>query len=76
VSDATTLPADLIHAGCDLRVALGRIVRRLRQGHAVSDLTLSEISVLSRLVTSDTAVRPVGGAAVSQAATASRAGVT
>ena len=35
--------------GCDLRVVLGRIVRRLRQAHAAGDLTLSEISVLSRL---------------------------
>jgi DNA-binding MarR family transcriptional regulator len=32
-----------------LRVVLGRIVRRLRQAHAAGDLTLSEISVLSRL---------------------------
>jgi DNA-binding MarR family transcriptional regulator len=32
-----------------LRVVLGRIVRRLRQGHTVGELTLSEISVLSRL---------------------------
>jgi DNA-binding MarR family transcriptional regulator len=41
--------SDLLRAGCDLRVALGRIVRRLRQGHAPGELTLSEISVLSRL---------------------------
>jgi DNA-binding MarR family transcriptional regulator len=39
----------LLRAGCDLRVALGRIVRRLRQSHAPGELTLSEISVLSRL---------------------------
>jgi DNA-binding MarR family transcriptional regulator len=32
-----------------LRVVLGRIVRRLRQGHTAGELTLSEISVLSRL---------------------------
>ena len=49
MSDAATLPADLVRAGCDLRVVLGRIVRRLRQGHAAGELTLSEISVLSRL---------------------------
>jgi DNA-binding MarR family transcriptional regulator len=49
MSDGATLPADLVRAGCDLRVVLGRIVRRLRQGHAAGDLTLSEISVLSRL---------------------------
>jgi DNA-binding MarR family transcriptional regulator len=34
---------------CDLRVALGRVVRRLRQGYVVGELTLSESSVLSRL---------------------------
>jgi DNA-binding MarR family transcriptional regulator len=49
MSDGTTLPADLVRAGCDLRIALGRIVRRLRQRHAAGDLTLSELSVLSRL---------------------------
>jgi DNA-binding MarR family transcriptional regulator len=36
-------------AGGDLRVALGRIVRRLRQSHQPGELTLSEVSVLSRL---------------------------
>jgi DNA-binding MarR family transcriptional regulator len=41
--------SDRLRAGCDLRVALGRLVRRLRQGHAPGELTLSEISVLSRL---------------------------
>ncbi len=30
-------------------MALGRIVRRLRQGHAAGEVTLSEVSVLSRL---------------------------
>jgi DNA-binding MarR family transcriptional regulator len=39
----------LLRAGCDLRVTLGRLVRRLRQAHAPGELTLSEISVLSRL---------------------------
>lgn len=43
------MSADLVRTGCDLRVALGRVVRRLRQGHAAGELTLSEISVLSRL---------------------------
>jgi DNA-binding MarR family transcriptional regulator len=33
----------------ELRVAVGRIARRLRQGHAVGELTLSEVSVLARL---------------------------
>lgn len=32
-----------------LKVAVGRVVRRLRQAHEVGDLTLSEMSVLSRL---------------------------
>ncbi len=36
-------------AATDLRVALGRIVRRLRQAHRPGELTLSEVSVLSRL---------------------------
>lgn len=33
----------------DLKVVIGRIARRLRQAHAAGDLTLSEVSVLSRL---------------------------
>jgi DNA-binding MarR family transcriptional regulator len=37
------------HVAGDLRVALGRIVRRLRQAHEPGELTLSEVSVLSRL---------------------------
>jgi DNA-binding MarR family transcriptional regulator len=49
VPDAHVSETDLLRAGCDLRVALGRLVRRLRQGHAPGELTLSEISVLSRL---------------------------
>lgn len=36
-------------AAAELRVALGRIVRRLRQAHEPGELTLSEVSVLSRL---------------------------
>jgi DNA-binding MarR family transcriptional regulator len=32
-----------------LRLAVARIARRLRQKHAVGELTLSEVSVLSRL---------------------------
>jgi len=32
-----------------LRIVLGRIVRRLRQGHEAGELSLSELSVLSRL---------------------------
>ena len=41
--------ADDERAAADLRVALGRIVRRLRQAHEPGELTLSELSVLSRL---------------------------
>lgn len=33
----------------DLRVALGRVVRRLRQAHEPGELTLSEVTALSRL---------------------------
>jgi DNA-binding MarR family transcriptional regulator len=36
-------------AASDLRVTLARIVRRLRQAHEPGELTLSEVSVLSRL---------------------------
>jgi DNA-binding MarR family transcriptional regulator len=39
----------LLQVGTDLRVALGRVVRRLRQGYVDGELTLSERSVLSRL---------------------------
>lgn len=41
--------AELLRAGRDLKVVLGRLVRRLRQGHEPGELTLAEISVLSRL---------------------------
>ncbi len=40
---------ELLRAGNDLKVAIGRLVRRLRQSHAPGELTLSELSVLSRL---------------------------
>ncbi|WP_026425221.1 MarR family winged helix-turn-helix transcriptional regulator [Actinokineospora inagensis] len=33
----------------ELKVAVGRIARRLRQAHAVGESTLSEVSVLARL---------------------------
>lgn len=39
-------PAEVAEA---LRLAVGRIARRMRQAHAVGDLTLSERSVLARL---------------------------
>jgi DNA-binding MarR family transcriptional regulator len=48
VSDELT-ESELARAGCDLKVAIGRLVRRMRQAHEPGDLTLSEISVLSRL---------------------------
>lgn len=41
-SDATRLASDL-------RLAVGRLTRRLRQAHAVGDLSLSGVSVLARL---------------------------
>jgi DNA-binding MarR family transcriptional regulator len=43
------VPPDIQSIGSDLHVALGRVVRRLRQGHVRGDLTMSESSVLSRL---------------------------
>ncbi|MEU0968366.1 MarR family transcriptional regulator [Streptomyces sp. NPDC005917] len=42
LSDATRLASDL-------RLAVGRVTRRLRQAHAVGDVSLSEVSVLARL---------------------------
>jgi DNA-binding MarR family transcriptional regulator len=41
--------ADPEHVGAELRLAVARIARRLRQAHAVGDVTLSEVSVLARL---------------------------
>ncbi len=40
---------ELLQASADLRVALGRLVRRLRQGYVAGEPTLPERSVLSRL---------------------------
>ena len=40
---------DPVRLGGELRVVLGRVVRRLRQAHEPGELTLSEVSVLSRL---------------------------
>ena len=40
---------DVTQVANELRIVLGRIVRRLRQGHEAGELTLSELSVLSRL---------------------------
>lgn len=44
----TTSP-ELASIANQLKVSVGRIVRRLRQGHATGELTLSEVSVLARL---------------------------
>ncbi|MCQ4079942.1 MarR family transcriptional regulator [Streptomyces sp. RB6PN25] len=40
---------ETVRLGGDLRVAVGRIARRLRQAHRTGDLTFSEASVLARL---------------------------
>jgi DNA-binding MarR family transcriptional regulator len=40
---------DAEQAGAAIRLAVARIARRLRQTHAVGDVTLSEVSVLARL---------------------------
>ncbi|WP_405783269.1 MarR family winged helix-turn-helix transcriptional regulator [Streptomyces sp. NBC_00859] len=42
-------PADAAGAAVSIRLAVARIARRLRQAHRVGDVTLSEVSVLSRL---------------------------
>jgi DNA-binding MarR family transcriptional regulator len=43
------LSPEVVRAGTELRLVVGRIARRLRQAHAVGELTLSEVSVLARL---------------------------
>jgi DNA-binding MarR family transcriptional regulator len=40
---------DAAQLGAALGLAVGRIARRVRQAHSVGDVTLSEVSVLSRL---------------------------
>lgn len=40
---------DIVVLGTELRVAVGRITRRLRQSHEAGDLTMSEASALARL---------------------------
>ncbi|MFI2200100.1 MarR family winged helix-turn-helix transcriptional regulator [Streptomyces sp. NPDC020192] len=40
---------DTVALAAGLRLAMGRIVRRLRQAHAVGDVSLSGVSVLARL---------------------------
>ncbi|WP_067677810.1 MarR family winged helix-turn-helix transcriptional regulator [Nocardia miyunensis] len=41
--------AEFCGTAARLRIAVGRVARRLRQAHAVGELTLSEVSVLARL---------------------------
>ncbi|SDM11101.1 MarR family winged helix-turn-helix transcriptional regulator [Nonomuraea jiangxiensis] len=43
------LPGDAARLGSALRLAVSRMARRLRQTHAVGDVTLSGVSVLARL---------------------------
>jgi DNA-binding MarR family transcriptional regulator len=40
---------DAVEVAAELRLVVGRIARRVRQAHAVGNVTLSELSVLSRL---------------------------
>ena len=48
-TQATRKPQDTPALAGALRLAMGRIVRRLRQAHAVGDISLSGVSVLARL---------------------------
>jgi DNA-binding MarR family transcriptional regulator len=49
MSEAYERPDDLSESANELRVVMGRLVRRLRQVHAAGELTLAELSALSRL---------------------------
>ncbi|MFJ4846700.1 MULTISPECIES: MarR family winged helix-turn-helix transcriptional regulator [unclassified Streptomyces] len=49
MDDIPPVADDPTEVGAALRLAVGRIARRLRQAHAVGDVTLSEVSVLARL---------------------------
>jgi DNA-binding MarR family transcriptional regulator len=51
-SAAAGRPQDTAALAGALRLAMGRIVRRLRQAHAVGDISLSGVSVLARLARS------------------------
>ncbi|MEV6759901.1 MarR family transcriptional regulator [Streptomyces sp. NPDC051105] len=42
-------PSDASLLAAELRLAVGRMTRRLRQAHAVGDVSLSGVSVLARL---------------------------
>jgi len=45
----TADPGDSVQLASGLRLAMGRVTRRLRQAHAVGDVSLSGMSVLARL---------------------------
>ncbi|TDP98048.1 MarR family winged helix-turn-helix transcriptional regulator [Labedaea rhizosphaerae] len=49
MGDTPAVSTDPSKTAADLKLAIGRIARALRQRHAVGDLTMSEVSVLSRL---------------------------
>lgn len=49
MSETGPSPDDAVEAGAALRLFVGRIARKVRQAHAVGDITLSEVSVLARL---------------------------
>ncbi|MFJ6213331.1 MarR family winged helix-turn-helix transcriptional regulator [Streptomyces sp. NPDC092296] len=49
MDETGTPPDDAVEVAAALRLAVGRIARRVRQAHTVGELTLSEASVLSRL---------------------------
>ncbi|HEY4454890.1 MAG TPA: MarR family transcriptional regulator [Pseudonocardiaceae bacterium] len=49
MAEIETAVSDPERIGAALRLTIGRIARRLRQNHAVGELSLSEVSVLSRL---------------------------
>ncbi|MFJ5271779.1 MarR family winged helix-turn-helix transcriptional regulator [Streptomyces sp. NPDC088358] len=47
--DQVREPGDTARLASALRLAVGRMTRRLRQAHAVGDVSLSGVSVLARL---------------------------
>ena len=49
MAEIETAVSDPERIGAALKLIIGRIARRLRQTHAVGELTLSEASVLNRL---------------------------
>lgn len=48
-SGATPGPNETTRLASELRLAVGRVTRRLRQAHAVGDVSLSAVFVLARL---------------------------